>query len=436
VDIIIAGAGRVGFRLAKSLSIKHNVIIMDRNEDALNNIQESIDVLTIPGNVEDPKSYHSLQDKTIDIFIAVTDSDETNLISSIIASEKIDVKRKIIRLKNDFFANSSIAKKIGITDAVFPYSLTAKSIVSLLEFPRANNIKSFLQTSNKLISIKVDHDEENLSVFSFKTTKIKLIGIDSGKKFYIPTEDDKIKKGDMLYLFGQIEDIKQICKQLNHTMPKNIKNIAIFGADILGIEIAQVLEENGARIKLIEKDLSKCKKASEILKSSITIINSKYGDFRLYDDEGLKNADMIIASSTNDEENIIKCIEAKEHGVTKVIAINNDINHYNLMHSLGIVVVRGPKVNAYNSIMEIIGSNSVVNEKHFCGGSAICFIREIKNENQNIKPLLSSGIVSYIVLNNELTLFNTNYILNSDIVIMSFCVRVKEEEARLWINKL
>lgn len=434
--IIIAGAGRVGFRLAKLLSIKHNVIIMDKNEDALNKIQESIDVLTISGNVEDPKSYTSLQDKRIDIFIAVTDSDEINLISSIIASEKIDVKRKIIRLKNDFFANSSIAKKIGITDAVFPYSLTAKSIVSLLEFPRANNIKSFLHTSNKLISIKVDNDEDKLSVFSFNTKRIKLIGIDSGKKFYIPTEDDKIKKGDMLYLFGQVEDIKQICKQLNHTMPKSIKNIAIFGADILGIEIAQMLGKNGARIKIIEKDLDKCKKASEILQNSATIINSKYGDFRLYDDEGLKNADMIIASTTNDEENIIKCIEAKEHGVPKVIAINNDIEHYNLMHSLGIVVVRGPKVNAYNSIMEIIGSNAVVNEKHFCGGSALCFIRELKNEHQIIKPLLSNATVSYIISNDEIEIFNINYTLKNTIVVMTFCLREKEEEARMWINNL
>ncbi len=436
MDIIIAGAGRVGFRLAKLLSIKHNVVIIDRNEEALDKIQESLDVLTMPGNVEDPKSYKSLQDKTIDIFIAVTDSDETNLISSIIASEKINVKRKIIRLKNDFFARSSIANKIGITDAVFPYNLTAKSILSLLEFPRANNIKSFLQTSNKLISIRVDNGEEDLSVFKINSKKVKLIGIDSGKKFYIPTEDDKIKSGDMLYLFGEEDDIKQMCKRLNHTMPKNIKNIAIFGADILGIEIAQMLGENGVRIKLIEKDLNKCKKASEILQSSATIINSKYGDFRLYDDEGLKNADMIIASTTNDEENIIKCIEAKEHGVPKVIAINNDIEHYNLMHSLGIVVVRGPKVNAYNSIMEIIGSNAVVNEKHFCGGSALCFVREMSNKDQVIKPLISSGIVSYIVAKDELTIFNDSYIISNTIVVMAFCVRIKEEEARIWINKL
>ncbi|OHE00850.1 MAG: hypothetical protein A3G74_06345 [Sulfurimonas sp. RIFCSPLOWO2_12_FULL_34_6] len=145
---------------------------------------------------------------------------------------------------------------------------------------------------------------------------------------------------------------------------------------------------------------------------------------------------MIIASTTNDEENIIKCIEAKEQGVQKVIAINNDIEHYNLMHSLGIVVVRGPKVNAFNSIMETIGSNSVVNEKLFCGGSAICFIRELKNEHQTINPLNINGAVSYIVSNDELNPFDSKYTLRNPIVVITFCVRQKEEEARHWINKL
>lgn len=436
MDIIIAGAGRVGFRLAKSLSEKHNVIIMDKNENALGKIQESVDVLTIPGDVEDPKSYESLSNRTIDIFIAVTDADEINLISSIIASEKIDVKRKIIRLKNEFFARSSIANKIGITDAVFPYHLTAQSIISLLDYPKANNVKSFKQTTNRLISIKIDSQYDNLSISSIDTNGVKIVGIDSGKKFYIPNSDEKLHKGDMLYLFGKEENIKKICQDLNHTMPKNIKNVAIFGADTLGIEIAQALGKNGVKIKLIEKDLQKCKIASEILQNSVTIINSKYGDFRLYDDENLKNADMIIASTTNDEENIIKCIEAKEQGVQKVIAINNDIEHYNLMHSLGIVVVRGPKVNAFNSIMETIGSNAIVNERLFCGGSAICFIRELKNEHQTIHPLNINETISFIIINDELEIFKTKQTLNKPVVIATFCTRKREEEVRNWINKL
>lgn len=268
MDIIIAGAGRVGFRLAKSLSENNNVIIMDKNEDALEKLQESIDVLTIPGDVQDPKSYKSLQNRSIDIFIAVTDNDEINLISSIIASEKIDVKRKIIRLKKEFFARSSIATKIGITDAVFPYNLTAKSLVSLLDYPMANNVKNFARTSSKLISIKIESDIQELSVFKIDNDKAKVVGIESGKRFYIPNGDEKLKIGDMIYLFGEDSAIEEISQNLNRTMPKKIKNVVIFGADILGIEIAKALIEQKAVIKIIEKDIQKCKTASETLQKT------------------------------------------------------------------------------------------------------------------------------------------------------------------------
>lgn len=436
MDIIIAGAGRVGFRLAKSLSEKNNVIIMDKNEDALEKLQESIDVLTIPGDVQDPQSYKPLENKTIDIFIAVTDNDEINLISSIIASEKINVKRKIIRLKKEFFARSSIAKKIGITDAVFPYNLTAKSLVSLLDYPTANNVKHFAQTTNKLMSIKVESDIQGLSVFKIDNEKAKIVGIDSGKRLYIPNGDEKLKKGDMIYLFGETHEIEEIAKSLNKTMPKKIKNIAIFGADILGIEIAKALIENKATVKIIEKDIQKCQRASEILQNGATIINSKYGDFRLYDDERLKNADMIVASTTNDEENIIKCIEAKEQGVQKVVAINNDIEHYNLMHSLGITVVRGPKINAFYSIIETIGSTSVVGEKLFCGGSGVCFIRELKETNKTLSPLNINATIAYIISDSRLERFHKKQTIKDPVTVAVFCLAQKKEEVRKWINKL
>lgn len=145
---------------------------------------------------------------------------------------------------------------------------------------------------------------------------------------------------------------------------------------------------------------------------------------------------MIIASTSNDEENIIKCIEAKEQGVQKVIAINNDIEHYNLMHSLGIIVVRGPKINAFYSIMEIIGSSSVINEKLFCGGSGVCFIKEIKKDKKAINPLNINGAITYVVSNNQLNIFHKKQIFEHPAVVAVFCLAQKREEVRKWINKL
>lgn len=434
MDILIAGAGRVGFRLAKALSAKNNVTLIDNNEEALEKIQESIDVLTIVGNVEDPKSYDAIENTKMDVFIAVTDIDEVNLVSSIVASEKITVSQKIIRLRKDFFAKSSIASKIGITNAVFPYTLTAESIVLLLEHPKANNVKKYPYTSNKLISVKVNDDLHRLSISQIENKNLKIVGIDSGKKLSIPCQDEKIKIGDMVYFFGSDEEIQKVSALLNNNNSKKIKNIAIFGASTLGIEIAKALSSCDVVVKLIEKDLQKCQNASEILKNKVTIINSKYGDFRLYEDEGIKNADMVIATTSNDEENIIKCIEAKEQGVQKVVAINNDIEYYNLMHSLGVVVLRGPKINAYYSIMEMINSNQIVNEKLFCGGKGVSFIRTV--EKKNISPFNKKGVIALLIQEDGMFRFHTKTTIDNRAIVIVFALTILEEEVWKWINNL
>jgi trk system potassium uptake protein TrkA len=438
MEIIIAGAGRVGFRLAKALSPKHNVTIMDKNVEALERIRENIDVLTLPGHVQDPDSYEALRGREVDLFIAVTDSDEVNLVSCIIADEKIRVKRKIIRLRHEFFARSSIAEKSAITDAVFPYSLTAASVKALLDYPKANNVKGFPETPMKLISVRANfhHGEHDVPVGQINSKRVMVVGIDRKKNFHIPTANDAIRHDDMVYLFGAEETVRELCGRFDHKMPRKIRKIVILGADTLGIEIARALSVHGATIKLIEKDLQKCRRAAEILQNNATVINSKYGDFRLYRDEGLTNAQMLIASTANDEENIIKCIEAKEHGIEKVVAINNDIEYYNLMHSLGLVIVRGPKTNAFYSIMETIGSNTAVNEKLFCGGSAICFVRDLNGYRGTILPFVKHNVVSCIVAAGTLHLFDRPLNVEEHCVVISFCARCREEEVRRWINDL
>jgi trk system potassium uptake protein TrkA len=438
MDIIIAGVGGVGFRLAKALSVAHNVIVMDRNVEALNKLQESIDVLTLGGNVEDPRTYEALLEKTYDLFIAVTDSDEINIISSLIAQERIKVRQKIVRLKNEFFARSSIAQKVGITEAVFPFELTALSVKSLLDFPKANNVKSFCGTSLKLISVRTffENETEQISINEIRNERVCIAGVDRGKKFFIPSNEDYLLHDDMIYLFGKPEEIKKICSKINKNMPSVIKNVVIFGADVLGVEIAKVLSKENIAIKIVEKDIQKCKNAAELLQNRATVISSKYGDNVFYEEEGLKNANMVIATSANDEENIVKCVEAKEHGVKKVVAINNDIKHYNLMHSLGMMVVRGPKINAYYSILELIGSSSIVREKLFCGGEAIGFIREVIPSDKKLKAIEGEDILSLIIHEDEIFCFKKDFIPEQKSILVCFCKRKHEQRCREWINNL
>ncbi len=438
MDIIIAGAGKVGFNLARTLSAGHSVTVIDRNAEALARLQENLDILPIHGDIEDPETYQKLVDHKTDLFIAVTDIDEANLVCTLIADDVIDIGRKFIRLKNTFFAKSSIKEKLGITEAIFPSQLTSNTIVSLLDYPKANNIKQFKYTDFKLISV---HASKTMEILNLHPKGYAVVGIEREKSFFIPKEDDPVFPDDLVYLFGQDDPIRELCGVLETDIPKTIGRCVVFGAGNLGITIARALIENGKEVKLIEKDVALCENADDQLSGGAMTISCKYGTTGLFEEEGLKHADMVIAATDNDEYNIIKCIEAREHGIHKVIAVNNEMEYYNLMHALGIIVVRGPKMSAYNEIIEHIYSSGVVMERKFCGGKAGVFLRKIFPESKligkRLKPPKFKGSEGVFVLrDDQIKRFNDEIEGQEGDDIIIFCTDKYTADLKRWIYGL
>jgi len=437
MNIIIAGAGKVGFNLAKSLSIRHNVTVIDQNLEALYRIQESIDILPIRGDVENAKTYQSLKDQEIDLFIAVTNVDNVNLISTMIASSVLNIKRRFVRLQK-YFDKEVVKKKLDIDEIIFPIQQASKGVASLLQYPTANNVKVFKYTDYKLVSFKINKDFQTKTI---KPSNISIVGIERDKKFFIP-QDDYIKfmGNDLIYFFGQEQYIKSFCTQFHTNQNINIQKCVIFGGEDLGISIAKELLKIGCEVKLVEKDMTLCYKADEELKGDASVINSKYGTYDIFEDDGLKNADIFISATKNDEYNIIKCLEAKEFGIKKVVAINNELEYYNLMHSLGLVVTRGPKISAFNKIMEEISSTGVVIKKRFCGGKGFVFMRKIfpnsKLIGKKIKPLKIKDIKIYYIQENQIYFFDEKITLKENDIIVAFSNVVYMEKIKLWIYEL
>ena len=441
MNIMIAGAGTVGYSLAQTLSYTHNVIVIDKDISKLNTLDEDIDILTLHGDIENPKNYQSLSFDSIDLFIAVTDSDEANLLSTLIIEDVVKVKRKIIRLKNDGFLTSHVLEKLSIDYAVFPDITTANKVKALLAFPKANNVKSFHQTKHKLVSIRVQYAADiSYTVGMLNNENVSIIGIEREKEFFIPHEDTSIEAEDLVYMFGSSEAVEALSAKLDDKMPTKIKKIVIFGANTLAQKIAKVLVDKKLDIKMIEKNIEYCKEASEFLQGKVTIINSSHEDHQLFEKEGLKNADMVIAAAQNDEKNIVKCIEAKEYGIEKVVAVNNDKDYYNLMHKMGVVVVRGSKAGAHYAILENISSSSIVTQRHFCGGRGLLFMRKIYPNSTLIgKPLkemkLDKAMVLLLREQKIYTFKEIEHFLQGDIVI-SFVENENKEKIEQWIYTL
>jgi trk system potassium uptake protein TrkA len=441
VNIIIAGAGRVGYRLAGTLSHRHNVTIIDQRPSALQQLQESIDVFTIAGNIEDPDTYAPLKNRRFDIFIAVTDSDEANILSTLIAGDVIVADRKIIRLKNPYFADSTIAGKLGISTAVFPFSSAAKSISALLDFPQANNVKSFIYTSFLMISVFVDEaPDEGIPVSQFIHETSVVVGLEHDKRFTLPEKETVLQRGDLVYFFGDPDTLRAYCARLNPSVPDRISRVAIFDADLLGLEIAKALIPKGVQLKIIDNQIEKCEHASELLQEKATVINSHYIEHTLFDNEHVGRADMAIFTSKEDEENIIRSLEAKERGITRTVAINNDLERYQLMHSLGITAIRGPKSSAYYTILEKISSSSIISERHYCGGKGLIYSRKIFPDSslleKMVKPPDPKRCRCFLFRDDLLLPWVAKLQLHRDDVLFVFVDAENEEVIKQWIYTL
>jgi len=444
MEIIIAGAGKVGYHLAKTLSIYHNITIIDKNLEAISRIQDDLDILAIHGNIENPQVFLKCS-KKIDYFIAVTTIDEINIISSLIIDDIIEVDKKIIRLTNSLFLENTIFKKLNIYKSIFASYHIANTLQKLLEFPSANNIKKFKNSNMIILSVRVnnpDYRGYNIREISKEfEDRVSIVGLERDKIFFIPDYSEVIKEGDLLYIFGLKSVIQSRYSNLEtpKVQDKKIKNCIVFGADRLGIEISRVLLNNGFEVKLIETDLEKCEEASELLQGRAIILNSKYGWGHLLKEEGLDSADMLIASTSNDEYNIIKCIEGKKAGIEKVIAINNDREYYSLMHSLGLIVIRGEKIDTYYSILENINTDSFVTQKRYCGGRGIMLSKNISenskclNKKINIPQKIKNIAQVYIIKDEEINRELDNFVCTDGDTMMLFSQSDNDDFVEKWI---
>jgi trk system potassium uptake protein TrkA len=383
MNILIAGAGKVGYNVAKALSNKHNVVIIDKNEKALEMLKETIDVMTICADLRDARAYMGLEEK-FDFFIAVTNNDEINLISTIVTEDLIDIENTIVRLTNTSYISTNF-QKLNINRLIFPYKLSATAVAKLIEYPKANNIKEFPFNDFILISITIQNPEID-KVSAINSDDVMVIGAQRGEEFIFLEEDDFIEEEDLLYIFGDREKLKEIINKLDTVSPEHIENVLIYGANPLGIEIAKILINFNLNVKILEKDEEVATQAAELLGEDAMVINSSYEDEEMLINEGLHYSDIAIAASLKDESNIIKSLQAKKLGIKKIITINNNLNYYSLMHSLKLSTIRGPKIAAYYEILEEIDSQLLVYERFFLGAKGKIFIKQIFNPKKVSPP--------------------------------------------------
>ncbi|AZV45932.1 portal protein [Nautilia sp. PV-1] len=427
MNILIAGAGKVGYNVAKALSHKHNVVIIDKNEKALEILKETLDVMTICADLRDSRAYMGLEEK-FDFFIAVTNNDEINLISTIVTENLIDIENTIVRLTNTSYISTNF-QKLNINRLIFPYKLSATAVAKLIEFPKANNIKEFPFNDFILLSLTVQKPEID-KVSAINDEDVIVIGVQRGEEFLFLNEEDYIEEEDLLYILGEKEKLKNIINKLDTVSPEVIQNVLIYGANPLGIEIAKILISFNLNVKILEKDEAQATIAAELLGEEAMVINSSYEDEEMIINEGLHYSDIAIAASLKDESNIIKSLQAKKLGIKKIITINNNLNYYSLMHSLKLSTIRGPKIAAYYEILEEIDSRLLIYERFFLGAKGKIFIKQIFQPKKVTPPKENNKTL--IIRNDRIIELKDKMELEPNDIVMEF----NFSGNRKWIEAL
>ena len=369
MKIIIAGAGEVGFHLAKLLSYEsQNITLIDTDKESLVYADNHLDIRVLRG---DATSISLLKDAKVnesDLVIGVTSSQTTNITFCMLAKQ-LGCKRTIARISNtEFIDNQDTIRfsELGIDELISPEELAAEEIQLLLNKSAFNDTYEFeggklimvgvsLQKTAPFVGKMVKEAAQIFSELHFMPIALKRLGT---QFTVIPRGDTIFKEGDQVYFITTTEGVDELYK-LTDKKKEDIKNVMILGGSKVGFKTARDLCAKKFNVKLIEKNKEKAFDLADDLPNAL-VINGDGRNVELLEEESLDSMDAFIAVTGNSETNIMSCLVAKSKNIKKTIALVENMDYFQLSHSIGIDTLINKKLLAANHIFRHIRKGEVV----------------------------------------------------------------------------
>jgi trk system potassium uptake protein len=374
--IIIAGAGEVGTHLAKLLSNEnHEIILIDPEENRLKPIDGSLDVLTYGGSATSVKILKDSLKKKTDLFIAVTHSEDTNIISAILA-KKFGAIKTIARIDNlDYLEQSMVEffRTTGIDSLIYPELIAAREVLGLLHEAGATDFMEFCNGKLAMYVQKLDDKAPIINkslqeiALTNRTDKYRAVAIKRAGETIIPRGNEQFQLNDMVYVVSTQEGINEMMKTSGKESFE-AKRVMVLGGSKIGKHIALHMQKN-SEVKLIDSDIKKCADLAEILDNTL-IIHGDGRDVDLLEQEGITRMDAFVAVTGNSETNILACLLAKKMGVKKTIAEVENMEFINLAENTGIDTIINKKISAASRIFRHTTSPNVMQVKYMTGTDA------------------------------------------------------------------
>tara|TARA_Y200000002_G_scaffold382545_1_gene399959 strand:+ start:3274 stop:4602 length:1329 start_codon:yes stop_codon:yes gene_type:complete len=431
MNILILGSGIVGANLAKKLSEQgKNVFLLDDDPTELKNLSERYDIKTIYDDPLNPSFYKNFDIK-IDYFIAVTRSDEKNIITSKFAKEFLNVEKSIARVRNQNLISDEnktllIESNSFLDHIISPEWEVSNNIFEKIHLPGAFFSESLITQDYLLIGMQSsdlfkNHTFEEIKVF-FKTNNLCYLGHSKEEK--INFEFKNISISDQLYLLIKKKYLKKLIKFFG--FKDYVLDVLIVGGGNIGQNLSTLIENDDQEInlKVLELDKERCNFLSGLLKNT-SIFHGDALDQTLYDEIKLNNSDLVITVTDNDQINTILSIIAKKRGSKSVISVINNESYSSFANDLGIDVIINPRELTTSRIIEKISKGSLLSYHSVLKDEYVIY--EIKYKNEIYESIKKSKAINHVctLTNDTLELKNDDHIpVNKDILIL--CVSQKD----------
>jgi len=455
MKVIICGAGEVGKTLAHHLSKEDNdITIIDQSEENLLEIKEHLDVNTYVGAGSQPEILDKAGAKNAEMLIAVTQSDEVNMIACEVANSQFNIPLKVARIRDQHYLDPNYESlfsknQISVDLIISPETEVAEAIRRRLIAPGAFEVIPFSDKKIVLLGIKIDKNcpqinrqiskiQENLN-----DLKMSFLSIFRKENIIISDDTEKIKLGDSVYVIADTNDLHKVMGFFGHKETK-ANSVIIVGGGNIGISLARRLEESkfGASTKLIELNKERAEKISADLNETL-VINGSSLDPEILEEAKISETETIISVTNQDEVNILTSLLAKKQGCKKAISLANDTTYRSILEPLGIDDVLSPQAITVSRILSYIRKGSIRQVYSLREGGAEVIeadaVEASSVVNKKISELkLPKGVKIGAILKNEneVHIANPNTSINDGdrVILISLSNMIKKVEKLLSVR--